>query len=291
LTNKPDLLYDVKSFILENGDVADRIQLMAAGFDFDENEIKDSITKLETYVNPDGGLPFDLEQGNPSSVKTTSEILGFIMELDLNSELDFVHGMVEFLVSRQKKDGGFAETLNLDMPIEDKYGSGGGREWYPVAKSVTWLTGKALEALCKADFEGTERLRRARDFLLYSQYEDGHWPDFKGRETSDPLGTGNILPALSEVGVSEDNDVYEDGRAALLHHLMTAIEQANAFDMVDLIAIGAPKNKKEEKLMEDGLELIKASQNPDGGWSLPGFKKSDPELTASLAYAFEKCSE
>lgn len=291
MKNKPDLLYDAKSFILENGDIADRIQLMAAGFDFDESEIKNAITELETYVNSDGGFPFDLEQGNPSSVKTTSEILRFIMEIDSDREVDLTQGMVNFLVSRQKKDGGFAETLNLDMPIEDKYGVGGGREWYPVAKSITWLTGKALEALCKAGFEGTERLRRARDFLVYSQHEDGHWPDFKGQETSDPLGTGNTLTALREVGVSEESDVYQDGRAALMHHLMTAIEQGNAFDMVDLIAIGTPKEKKEEKLMENGLELIKESQNPDGGWSLPGFKKSDPELTASLAYVFEKCCQ
>ncbi|TFG11791.1 hypothetical protein EU537_11335 [Candidatus Thorarchaeota archaeon] len=291
MTRKVDLLYDAKSFILENGDIADKLEIMAAGFDFGENYIKSSITELGTYLNPDGGLPFDLNQENPSSVKTTSEILRLIMELDLNVEVDFVPRMVDFLVSRQKKDGGFAETLNLDMPIEDKYGSGEGRDWYPVAKSITWLTGKALESLCKAGFDGTERLRRARDFLLYSQNEDGHWPDYKGQETSDPLGTGNILPALREVGVSEDSDVYEDGRAALMHHLMTAIEQGNAFDMVDLIAVGDPKNRKEEELIQNGLVLIKESQNPDGGWSLPGFKKSDAELTASLAYVFEKCCQ
>ena len=93
--------------------------------------------------------------------------------------------MATFLVSRQKQDGGFGEALNLDSYIEDKYGITEGREWYPVGKSITWLTGKCLEALVLSNYDDQERIRRARDYLLYSQNEDGHWPDFKDSKESD----------------------------------------------------------------------------------------------------------
>jgi squalene cyclase len=192
--------------------------------------------------------------------------------------------MVKFLISRQKNDGGFSESLKLDPYIEDKWGGGIGRAHYPVAKSVTWLTGKALEALCLVEYDDDERLKRARDFLLYNQYEDGHWPDYIGGEESDPLGTGNILLGLKAMGINSDNKVYQDGRAALLQHLKDAVETKSTFDMMDLTAVGKPKTELEEEVLRSGVELIIESQNEDGGWSPLGSKKSDPELSSILSF-------
>jgi squalene cyclase len=197
--------------------------------------------------------------------------------------------MADFLISRQKHDGGFAETLNLDHLIEDKYGVSMGREWYPVGKSVMWLTGKALEALCLASYKDEERLRRARDFLLYSQHEDGHWPDYKGQDISDPLGTGNILPALRAVGVPSDHKVYKNGRAALMQHLLESVEQSSTYDMVDLYAVRDATNGKEREVLDRGINLILNSQNSDGGWAPEGSKKSDPELSSLLAAVVNTC--
>ncbi len=204
---------------------------------------------------------------------------------------DLFDGMMSFLISRQKKDGGFAEALNLDPHIEDTYGVSSGREWYPVGKSITWLTGKALEALCIAKYDGEERLRRARDYLMYSQYEDGHWPDYKNQGESDDLGTANILPALLAVGISDDHKVYRDGRAAALQHLVSSVESKSTFDMVDLIAIGKPATDKEREVILQGLTLVKSTQNEDGGWTPIGAKKSDPELSSILAFVYLKCKD
>jgi len=287
---KVNLVYDVKSFVLENGNVLDKLRIAAAGYEIPEETTRELIAIVRAIMNEDGGVPFDVKPGAPSSAKTTAEILTLLIQLGWDVG-NLVDRMVKFLVSRQKNDGGFAETMNLNSYIEDKFGATEGREWYPVGKSITWLTGKALEALCLAKYEDEERLRRARDFLLYNQYEDGHWPDYVGHAESDPLGTGNILPALRAVGVSEDNEVYVNGRAALFQHLKHSIESGFTFDMVDLAAVVPPKTDLEREIVVQGIELIVRTQRSDGGWCVVGSKKSNPDLSAQLALVVKRCAE
>lgn len=284
---KAELHYDFESYILKNGSISDKLRLIAASYT-DNSEIRNAVlTELESIINVDGGVPFDLEQGNPSSVKETSEVLPLLLQVDKSHPL--IDRMTKFLVSRQKNDGGFAEALNLDPHIEDRWGGTMGRSWYPVGRSVTWLTGKALEALCLAGYTDEERLNRARNYLMSLQYEDGHWPTFKGLDTSDPLGTGNILPALRAAGVAQNHKVLEDGRAALLQHLKESVEIGSISDMVDLVALGKSQEQAEEALMLRGIELIVSSQNSDGGWSMIGSKKSDPELSSILGFVVKTC--
>ncbi|MGQ4910712.1 MAG: prenyltransferase/squalene oxidase repeat-containing protein [Candidatus Thorarchaeota archaeon] len=282
-----ELHYDFENYLLTNGSIADKMRLIAAGFGNEQlrNRV---ITDLEASMNKDGGIRFGYKPEAPSSVKETAEVLVLLANF-ADDYSSMVERMVSFLVSRQKKDGGFAETLNLDPHIEDKWGAAGGRNWYPVGKSITWLTGKALEALCLVEYDDVERLRRARDFLLYSQNEDGHWPDFKGQNESDPLATGNILEGLRAMKVDSRNKVIVDGRAALMQHLKDCIESKSTFDMVDLPAVGVPESEQEKELIRDGLKLIMESQNEDGGWIPFGAKKSDPELTSLLILALQKC--
>jgi hypothetical protein len=284
------LIYDMETYVVTKGSIIDRLRLAAAGYELSSEVVDESLRNLRTFMNPDGGLPFDLVRGNPSSVKITAEVIPLLVNFK-DQYQDTIGMMSSFLISRQKKDGGFAEALNLDSLIEDKYGGTEGRNWYPVGKSITWLTGKALEALVIARYDDEERLRRARDFLMYSQNEDGNWPDYLDQEESDPLGTGNIIPALLAVGVSPDNKVYQDGRAALLHHLSISIENNSTSDMVDLYAVGKPHSEKEHDVLLRGLNLILVSQNNDGGWAPMGSKKSDPELSSVLAFVVKKCSE
>lgn len=287
---KVNLVYDVTNFVLKQGNIIDKLRIAAADYNV-PSELKDEILKyLKAIINEDGGVPFEVQPGVPSAVKTTAEVLTLLLKLNWGTP-ELIDMMVQFIVSRQKSDGGFAETLNLNSYIEDRYGATEGREWYPVGKSITWLTGKALEALCLAKYADDERLRRARDFLIYSQNEDGHWPDYKELDVSDPLGTGNILPALVAMEVGPGNKVYEGARAALYQHLKHAIEEKNLFDMVDLIAIAPPKNKHETQIFKDAIPLLLETQRNDGGWSGIGMKKSDPELSAYLAMVVAICGE
>lgn len=284
-----NLLYDHRNYLLKNGNIADRLRLASAGNDLSKEQFEELMNEVKRLQNRDGGMPFGVQRGNPSSVKETAEILALISR-NKSQWPEVIDAMIKFLLSRQKNDGGFSETLKLDPHIEDKWG-GIGRTWYPVAKSITWLTGKALEALCLAECQDEERLKRARDFLLYNQYEDGHWPDYIGREESDPVGTGNILLGLKAVGINSDNKIYENGRAALLQHLKDSVENRSTFDMADLTAVGKPKNELEQTVIRKGLELIIQSQNEDGGWAPLGSKKSDPELSSILTFVAKKVNK
>jgi len=283
------LHYDHHNYLLENGNIADKLRLASAGNDLSGGQVEELMDEVKQVQNRDGGIPFGMQLRNPSSVKETAEILALISRYK-SEWADIITEMVKFLVSRQKNDGGFSESLKLDPYIDDKWG-GIGRAHYPVAKSVTWLTGKALEALCLVEYHDEERLKRARDFLLYNQYEDGHWPDFIGREESDPVGTGNILLALKCVGINLENKVYQDGRAALLQHLKDAVESKSTFDMADLMAVGSPKSELEKEVVRGGIELIIQSQNEDGGWAPIGSKKSDPELSSILSFVARKLNK
>jgi len=284
-----ELHYDFQNFILSNGNIADKVRLITTDYQIPSDLIGTVMDTIESLMNSNGGIPFGFKLGAPSSTKETAELLSLIS--CFNGEYtEVIKQMTTFLVSRQKNDGGFGESLKLDPHIQDKWG-GIGREWYPVGTSITWLTGKALEALCLTNFEDEERLRRARDFLLHSQYEDGNWPDFKEQQISDPLGTGNILRGLHAIGVNSDNKVYVDGRAALLQHLSDCLETGSIFDMADLTATGNPITEQEKEILTNGIELIVKSQNEDGGWIPIGTKKSDPELSSILMVEYKKAND
>ncbi|MGY5857798.1 MAG: prenyltransferase/squalene oxidase repeat-containing protein [Candidatus Thorarchaeota archaeon] len=284
-----ELHYDFQNFILSKGNIADKVRLITTDYQIPSNFQGTVMDALESIMNSDGGIPFGFKRGAPSSTKETAELLSLISSFD-GKYKDVIEQMTTFIISRQKNDGGFSESLKLDPHIQDKWG-GIGREWYPVGASITWLTGKALEALCLTNFEDQERLRRARDFLLHSQYEDGNWPDFKEQQISDPLGTGNILRGLHAIGVNSDNKVYVDGRAALLQHLSDCLETGSIFDMADLTAIGKPLSEQEKEILTNGVELIVKSQSEDGGWIPIGTKKSDPELSSILMVEFKKAND
>ncbi|MFX1602977.1 MAG: prenyltransferase/squalene oxidase repeat-containing protein [Promethearchaeota archaeon] len=282
--------YDLQSYIVKHGNIADKMRLISAGYKLPEDIVNTTLNALERVLNRDGGVPIDLIRGNPSSVKETAEMLPLLGSFK-KTHRQLIQKMVKFLVSRQKADGGFAEALNLDPFIQDRYGMAWGRRWYPVGKSITWLTGKALEALCLADFDDEERLRRARDFLLHSQYEDGNWPDFENMDESDPMATGNVLSGLRAMDIKEESEVYQGARAALYHHLQEALENKSTYDMIDLAAVCPPETEKEREVVRNGLELILGSQNSDGGWSQLGSKKSDPELSSIIGFVLKKCAK
>ena len=238
-----ELHYDFQSFLLSNGNIADKVRLITTDSKVPSTLQNEIMNELKTIQNSDGGIPFGFRRAAPSSVKETAELLTLI-SIFKDRYKDLISTMSSFLISRQKHDGGFGESLLLDPYIEDKWGEIG-RDWYPVGKSVTWLTAKALEALSLTNYTDEDRLKRARDFLLTSQHEDGHWPDYLGQNVSDPLATGNILHGLKAIGVSKDHKVYVDGRAALLQHLSDCIESKSIFDLADLTSFGKPESDQE----------------------------------------------
>jgi squalene cyclase len=280
----------LKNYVIENGNIADILRLISAGYEVDADVVNSVLEEVEDLLNKDGGVPFGLDEDNPSSVKETSELLPLLLNFRKTHD-HLIERMVDFLVSRQKKDGGFAEAMNLDYLIEDRYGAKWGSEFYPVGKSVTWLTGKALEALSLAKYDDEVRLRRARDFLMNSQNEDGNWPDFINMGQSDPLATGNILTGLRAAGVDVKAKVFKDARAALYQHLKDALESKSTDDMIDLTAVCPAETERELDVINGAIELIIETQNKDGGWPPLGSKKSDTELSSILGFVLKECEK
>jgi hypothetical protein len=61
--------------------------------------------------------------------------------------------------------------------------------------------------------------------------------------------------------------------------------------MADLPAMGKPESKIESEMIREGVQFIVDSQQQDGGWSPPGTKKSDPELSSKMAHVVKRCEE
>ncbi|MEE8182443.1 MAG: hypothetical protein V3T87_03940, partial [Candidatus Thorarchaeota archaeon] len=73
-----ELHYNLEEFILNNGGIADKLRLLSVGY-YDKSQLqKETLDQLGNTLNPDGGVPFNMASGNPSSVKDTAEILPLI---------------------------------------------------------------------------------------------------------------------------------------------------------------------------------------------------------------------
>ncbi|MHA1943894.1 MAG: hypothetical protein ACW96M_05805, partial [Candidatus Thorarchaeota archaeon] len=114
-----NLHYDYQNYLLSNGNIADKLRLTSAGFETPSGLVEELMNSVKQILNSDGGIPFGIIQGSPSSVKETAEILALVAKF--KSEWpEVITKMTEFLIARQKSDGGFGESLKMDPYIEDK---------------------------------------------------------------------------------------------------------------------------------------------------------------------------
>lgn len=74
---------------------------------FREDEVP--LRYLRGFQNKDGGFPYNLEPGKPSSVNETDGILSLIRELDLGKS-DTGHKVIDYLFQIQRPDGGWDEN-------------------------------------------------------------------------------------------------------------------------------------------------------------------------------------
>ena len=65
---------------LSNGSVADKLRLASAGFETPAGLVDELMSDVRQILNNDGGIPFGVTPGSPSSVKETAEILALIAQ-------------------------------------------------------------------------------------------------------------------------------------------------------------------------------------------------------------------
>ncbi len=278
---------DPVEYVKEHGNLIDKARIIFSLDINDQDFIDEIVGEIEEILNPEGGVPFDFEEENPSCLKDTAELLTPLSKI-VPDRRDLIEKMASFIADRQKADGGFAEVKGLDDYIEMKWGAINGRDWYPVGKSITWLTGKAIEALISANYNNEKRIKRGIEFLKKLQHNSGHWPDTADHEEPDPLATGNIINAFKKAGLDKE-EAYIKGRNALIKSIEEAMKKEEfLWDLVDIAYIDKPLNKEEEKIIKKAVKLIIELQNEDGGWKPVWMKQSDPELTALLVQAVIK---
>lgn len=69
---------------------------------------------LRRLQNQDGGFPYNLEMGKPSSVNETNGTLGLVAELNLN-ESDVCRKVVNYLFQIQSPNGSWNENLEISQ--------------------------------------------------------------------------------------------------------------------------------------------------------------------------------
>jgi hypothetical protein len=69
-----NLHYDHSNYLLKNGNIADKLRLASAGNDLSGERLEELMDEVKQVQNKDGGMPFDIQSRNPSSVKETAEI-------------------------------------------------------------------------------------------------------------------------------------------------------------------------------------------------------------------------
>lgn len=121
---------------------------------------------LQRLQNKDGGFPYNLEPGKPSSVNETDGILRLIAELDLGRS-DVGHKVIDYLFQIQRPDGGWNENPKINQfnpPSWDTPNS---------INTRTWLTGEIAVHLIQLSYAKSKQVKQACNFLLEHMDREG----------------------------------------------------------------------------------------------------------------------
>jgi hypothetical protein len=121
---------------------------------------------LRRLQNKDGGFPYNLEMGKPSSVNETSGILSLVAELDLG-ESDVCQKMVNYLFQIQSPSGSWNENLEIsqyDLPRWDRPDS---------INTSMWLTGDIIVHLVCLGYVESQHVKQGCEFLQKHMDEKG----------------------------------------------------------------------------------------------------------------------
>jgi hypothetical protein len=121
---------------------------------------------LRQLQNEDGGFPYNLEAGKPSSVNETSGMLSLIAELDLG-ESDVGQKVINYLFCIQSQDGGWDENPEISQFNPPRWDTPNS------LNTKMWLTGDVTVHLVQLGYAESQHVKQAREFLLRHMDEKG----------------------------------------------------------------------------------------------------------------------
>jgi len=228
-----------------------------------DKQIQEIIKEIETYQRADGGFQIETK-GSSSSVIETAITVDFLLDLGMSYKSEIIVKAVEFLISNQCDDGGFAENSNIKHPNDwdEKY-------IYEKRVSTPHITAWVLRALLKAKFpKKNPSVRKALKYLATHQKKDGGWSHFKSERKSCPYLTGLILIALGEFREFRDTVDFNSLTSFYFDKQKNNGSIGDCLDASLLVAeawanMGIDIN---EPHMRKLLEWIKQQQNSDGSF-------------------------
>ena len=121
---------------------------------------------LRRLQNRQGGFPYNLEAGKPSSANETSGILRLLAELGLG-ESDVGQKVVNFLFRIQCPDGGWDENPEISQFNPPRWDAPNN------INTRMWLTGEIATHLIQLGYAESKHVKQACDFLAKHTDEKG----------------------------------------------------------------------------------------------------------------------
>lgn len=156
-------------FIEENGTEMDRYRLNYL-LTQERNDVV-PLSYLRGLQNEDGGFPYNNKKGNLSCINVTSLNLSLMIELGLTAS-DNCRRTLEYLLRVQGKDGSWDQAPAISQYNPPFWNTPGD------LKVKMWLTACTLNNLLKLGYRESEAVRKATQFLLKHQDEDGKFVGF-----------------------------------------------------------------------------------------------------------------
>lgn len=273
--------YDAVKYISDKGNVFNKLCLADV---LSQQPDKNLIEELLSLQNPDGGFPWKLQSRIPSGIVITSRVLELLVQKEFDKNSAEVKKGINFLVNKQRPDGGWSENPELSSYIPKEYG------WISTEYSMTWATGEVVSTLIKAGYVNHPGIKNAISFLQRIQKDDGGWNSHIGKNY--PYGTDlasmdSIVKALLLSGEDRTSDIMKKVVSTLLkyHNKWESPVDASAVLNIFLNLGYDSKNDYVKEL----VQILIKTQNSNGGWSPIETLPADPAQTVYCLQQLKKC--
>jgi hypothetical protein len=231
---------------------------------------------LRSLQNQDGGFPYNLEMGKPSSVNETSGILRLIAELNLG-ESDVGQKVMNYLFQIQSLDGSWNENPEISQFNPPRWDNPNN------INTRMWLTGDITVHLVQLGYNESQHVKQAYKFLLKHMDEKGKvegpkiatWIAMAIFGTLEGLESSHVRKALDLVESWLDEEPEED--ASFLCWYLECLSYA-----------GVPR---EHALVRKCLKKLLTLHDKDGGWKSADGARYDVATTINALKLLKQFGE
>jgi len=286
--------------IFAQGDEATKLACLEFLGLTDSPRAKGCLLDLIKQQRSNGSFPSRLDPENWGMRETVRNTL-LLLKVGLPTKGANVDSAVQFILSRQRPDGGWSENPSLDIP-----------PWMVELsneKSVTWITADVVELLRQVEMGECRECKTALEWLRAMQNRHGGWYCYSGSigdqrdATGDPDSTAQITFLMGEL-YGEDDPVYLRGRGLFETHLDECVqdvdrgyrirlrdgqrEELDGYTLTHLLLswlLDQPRRIQSgydtsDPRVKRMMEALVGIQREDGGWRPFWSEESSPVYTA-----------